>query len=163
MKLAKNVWDHVSTCVRGVRGVTRWSTLKNCHIDWVGSILVNGILNLRLSGCSGITSSKYRNVKIDVVSCPNLRRLLGIMYHMLKHGSTRFWPFWWLIWGFIRGFSHLTSHTGLCEIRQVGPKTHGKQLLFFSCHTDFFPFARKSGFCARNYSYEIIIYGQTEK
>ena len=73
------------------------------------------ILNLRLSGCSGITSSKYRNVKIDVVSCPNLRRLLGIMYHMLKHGSTRFWPFWWLIWGFIRGFSHLTSHTGLCE------------------------------------------------
>ena len=115
MKLAKNVWDHVSTCVRGVRGVTRWSTLKNCHIDWVGSILVNGILNLRLSGCSSITSSKYRNVEFNFVSCSNLRRSLGIMYHMLIHGPTSFWPFWCPIGSFIRGFSHPTSHSGLRE------------------------------------------------
>ena len=62
-----------------------------------------------------ITSSKYRNVEFNFVSCSNLRRSLGIMYHMLIHGPTSFWPFWCPIGSFIRGFSHPTSHSGLRE------------------------------------------------
>ena len=75
---------------------------------WGQSILVNGILYLRLFSHLDITSSKYRNGEFNFVSCSNLSRSLGIMYHMLIHGPKRFWPVPCLIGGFIRGTSTST-------------------------------------------------------
>ena len=82
---------------------------------WARSILVNGILYLGLFSPLDITSSKYRNGEFNFVSCSNLLQWLRIMYNMLIHGPTRFWPLWCPIRGFIRGFSHPTRHTSLCE------------------------------------------------
>ena len=75
---------------------------------WARSILVNGILYLGLFSPLDITSSKYRNGEFNFVSCSNLSRSLGIMYHMLIHGPKRFWPVPCVIGGFIRGTSTST-------------------------------------------------------
>ena len=76
--------------------VTKWSLGGQNHkimISVLGrSILVNGILYIRLFSPLDITSSKYRNGEFNFVSCSNLRRSLGIMYNMLIHGPTHFWP-----------------------------------------------------------------------
>ena len=74
--------------------------------------------------------------------------------------------------GFIRGFSHPTRHTGLRKNLFFGICTPNSTCRFKnSCKAtfvllllySFFPFARKWGFCAWKYSYEIVIYGQTKK
>ena len=92
----------------GVRGMSRvfgesrdgqhW---KKSFINWVQSILVNSILNLRFSGWWGITSLKYLNVRLSFL------RML--------HGPMHFWSLWCLFRGFIRGIIGLTRHSGLCE------------------------------------------------
>ena len=56
----------------------------------------------RLFSHLDITSSKYRNGKFNFVSCSNLSRSLGILYHMLKHCPKRFWP----DWGFYKGYQY---------------------------------------------------------
>ena len=58
-------------------------------VDWSRSILVNGILYLRLFGDLEMTSSKYQNVKINFDSGSNLRRALGNMYHHVINDSLR--------------------------------------------------------------------------
>ena len=96
----------------GHQVVTKWSPSGQNHkimiSVWGRSILVNGILYLRLFSHLDITSSKYRNGEFNFVSCSNLSRSLGIMYHMLIHGPKRFWPVPCLIGGFIRGTSTST-------------------------------------------------------
>ena len=96
---------------------------------WARSILVNGILYLRLFSHLDITSSKYRNDEFNFVSCSNLRRSLGIMYNMLIHGPTHFWPLWCPILDFIRGFSHPTRHTGLRENAFFGFQTRNLECI----------------------------------
>ena len=99
--------------------VTKWSLGGQNHkimiSVWGQSILVNDLLYLRLFSHLDITPSKYRNGEFNLVSCSNLCWSLRIMYNMLIHGPTRFWPLSCLIGGFIRGFSHPTRHTGLRE------------------------------------------------
>ena len=113
--------------------VTKWSLGGQNHKIMISvygqSILVNGILYLGLFNPLDITSSKYRNDEFNFVSCSNLRRSLGIMYNMLIHGPTRFWPLWCLIGGFIRGFSHPTRHTGLRENAFFGFQTRNLECI----------------------------------
>ena len=113
--------------------VTKWSLGGQNHkimiSVWGQSILVNGILYLRLFSHLDITPSKYRNGEFNLVSCSNLCWSLRIMYNMLIHGPTRFWPLWCLIGGFIRGFSHPTRHTGLRENAFFGFQTRNLECI----------------------------------
>ena len=113
--------------------VTKWSLGGQNHkimiSVWGQSILVNDLLYLRLFSHLDITPSKYRNGEFNLVSCSNLCWSLRIMYNMLIHGPTRFWPLWCLIGGFIRGFSHPTRHTGLRENAFFGFQTRNLECI----------------------------------
>ena len=113
--------------------VTKWSLGGQNHkimiSVWGQSILVNDLLYLRLFSHLDITPSKYRNGEFNLVSCSNLCWSLRIMYNMLIHGPTRFWPLWCLIGGFIRGFNHPTWHTGLRENAFFGFQTRNLECI----------------------------------
>ena len=80
-------WHHVMVVVMTS---SKYQNVKiKSVVDWGRSILVNGILYLRLFGDLEMTSSKYQNVKINFDSGSNLRRALGNMYHHVIHDSMR--------------------------------------------------------------------------
>ena len=94
-KLARVAWYHVSARV--------WSIIEVPRRFWPPRV--------------------HRNSHITSVSSSNLRRPLGIMYHMVIHDSKH----WAQVWRPIEGFPRVLSHPG----RHTGPR----QNTFFGFQT----------------------------
>ena len=139
---------------------------------WGWSILVNGILYLRLFSHLDITSSKYRNVEFTSFLAQTCASHLGSCITCCYMAPCVFGHFDACLGGFIRGFGHPRRHTCLREnafldlrpeIRYVLRKNMIEFITFYCCYTHFFPFARKSWFWQSTSPTKIMIYGQTKR